>query len=105
MSEVHASGCAFGAIHRESGDAAALGAADWLSLAAAPTFAAMALLTAHTGGLDVLCMTAQDASPLSGMVSMYLLMSAFHSASWLKLIARRREAVREIRAEPSQEVR
>ena len=27
------------------------------------------------------------ASPLSGMVPMYLLMSAFHSAPWLKLIS------------------
>jgi len=32
------------------GNPAALGAADWLSLAAAPTFAIMALLTAVLGG-------------------------------------------------------
>ena len=44
MSEAHAGGCASGAIRHESGDAAALGAADWLCLAAAPTFAIMALL-------------------------------------------------------------
>ena len=75
-----------------SGDAAALGAADWLSLVAGPTFAIMALLTAVLGGgpLDMLCSAAQDASPLTGMVPMYLLMSAFHSAPWLKLIASRR---------------
>ena len=75
-----------------NGDAAALGAADWLSLAAAPTFAIMALLTAVLGGgpLDMLCSAAQDASPLTGMVPMYLLMSAFHSAPWLKLMASRR---------------
>jgi hypothetical protein len=30
------------------------------------------------------------ASPLGGMVPMYLLMSAFHLAPWLKLISRRR---------------
>jgi len=69
--------------------AAARGAAGWLSLAAAPTFALMALLTGLSGGpLDALC--AADASPLNGMALMYLLMSAFHLAPWLKLISRRR---------------
>jgi hypothetical protein len=34
------------------------------------------------------------ASPLNGMVPMYLLMSAFHSAPWLKLISRQRSGVR-----------
>jgi hypothetical protein len=70
-----------------SDNAAALGAADWLSLAAAPTFAIMALLAGVGGGPpDMLCSAAQGASPLTGMVPMYLLMSAFHSAPWLKLI-------------------
>ena len=74
-----------------AGAGAALGVADWLSLAAAPTFAVMAVLTAVCGGgpPDILC-GAQDASLLSGMVPMYLLMSAFHSAPWLKLVAMRR---------------
>jgi hypothetical protein len=74
------------------GHAAALGAADWLCLAAAPTFAIMALLAGVLGGgpPDMLCSAAQDASPLSGMVPMYLLMSAFHCAPWLKLISSRR---------------
>ena len=68
-------------------NAAAFGAADWLSLAAAPTFAVMALLTGVLGGpRDVLCSMMQGTSPLSGMVPMYLLMSAFHLAPWLKLI-------------------
>jgi hypothetical protein len=40
----------------------------------------------------MLCSAAPDASPLSGMVPMYLLMSAFHSAPWLKLISGRRKA-------------
>ena len=46
------------------GTAAALGAADWLCLAAAPTFAIMALLTGVLGGgpPDMLCSAAQDAS-------------------------------------------
>jgi len=78
------------------GNAAALGAADWLCLAAAPTFAIMALLTGVLGGgpLDMLCSAAQDALSLSGMVPMYLLMSAFHSAPWLKLISGRRSGAR-----------
>jgi hypothetical protein len=64
-------------------------AADWLSLAAAPTFSIMALLTPVLGGTpDMLCSAAHDASPLGGMVPMYLLMSAFHAAPWLKLFSR-----------------
>jgi ABC-type Na+ efflux pump permease subunit len=70
------------------GSAPALGAVDWLYLAAAPTFAVMALLTAVLGGgaVSMLCSGVQDASPLTGMVPMYLLMSVFHSAAWLRLI-------------------
>jgi hypothetical protein len=76
-------------------NAAALGAADWLSLAAAPTFAVMALLTGVLGGpLDMVCSAAQGASPLSGMVPMYLLMSAFHLAPWLKLVSSRKSGAR-----------
>lgn len=68
-------------------NAAALRVADGLVLAASPTFAIMALLTGVLGGgpADILC-SAAHASPLSGMVTMYLLMSAFHAAPWLKLI-------------------
>jgi hypothetical protein len=76
--------------------AAARGIADWLCLAAAPTFAIMALLTASSSGPDMTCMTAQDASPLGGMVPMYVLMSAFHSAPWLRLVASRRGDVRRL---------
>lgn len=68
-----------------------LGLADGLSLAATPTFAVMALLTGVLGDgpLDILCFAAQDASPLSGMVLMYGLMSVFHLAPWLRLISNR----------------
>jgi hypothetical protein len=68
-------------------NAATTGAANFLTLAAAPTFAIMALLTAVLGGgsPEALC----GASPLTGMVAMYLLMSAFHLAPWLKLISGR----------------
>lgn len=76
-----------------SGDTAALGAADWLSLAATPTFAIMALLTLLGGTPDMICSVAQDASPLGGMVPMYLLMSALHLAPWLKLVSSRRRGI------------
>jgi hypothetical protein len=96
MTNVHTEGRGPGAVSREDGNAAATGAGDWLSLAAAPTFAMMALLTGVLGGSspDMLCSPMQDASPLSGMIPMYLLMCAFHSAPWLKLISRRRSAAR-----------
>jgi hypothetical protein len=80
-----------GVIRPKSRDTATPGVADWLALAAAPTFAIMALLTVVLSGPpDMVCSAAPDASPLNGMVLMYLLMSAFHSAAWLKLISSRR---------------
>jgi hypothetical protein len=44
------------------------------------------------GPQDMFCSAAQDAFPLNGMVWMYMLMSAFHSGPWLKLISSRRAA-------------
>jgi hypothetical protein len=71
---------------RNGGVVAALGLAEWLRLAATPTFAIMALLTGLGGNsIDMLCSFGHGA-PLSGMVTMYLLMSAFHSPPWLSLI-------------------
>jgi hypothetical protein len=73
-------------------EAAALGnwLCGWVGLAAAPTFAAMALLTLVQGGdADVMCSTMHGTSPLGGMAPMYVLMSAFHSAPWLKLVSGR----------------
>lgn len=85
MSEAYSAGSDAEAIGRES-----RGAAEWIGLAAAPTFAAMALITSLPGGrLEMLCSAAAHASPLSGMALMYLLMSAFHAAPWLKLISGR----------------
>jgi hypothetical protein len=65
------------------------GTADLLRFAAAPTFAGMALLSSMLGrgSPDALCSTVNGASPLTGMVAMYVLMSIFHAAPWLKLIS------------------
>ena len=94
MSEAEIRGRGCGETRDKDGNGDALGATDWICLAAAPTFAIMALLTAVSGGSpDAMC-SAAAASPLGGMVPMYLLMSAFHSAPWLKLISNRRSGVR-----------
>lgn len=74
--------------------AAALGLADRLRLAAAPSYAFMAVFAGVFGESpkDMVCMTVQHTSPLSGIVSMYVLMSVLHAVPWLKLIARRAAA-------------
>ena len=71
-----------------AGAAGSAGLAKWLGLAASPTFAAMAVLTSLGSGPMVLCSGAAG-FPLGGMVPMYLLMSVFHAAPWLKVIAGR----------------
>jgi hypothetical protein len=75
-----------GAGHHDEGATASRGLAEWLRLAATPTFAMMALLTGMGGSpIDSLCLSGHGFA-LSGMVTMYLLMSAFHSPPWLNLI-------------------
>jgi hypothetical protein len=67
-----------------------LRAADWLCLAAAPTFAIMALFSAtSSAGREGICGLMHGSSPLSGMTCMYLLMSAVHSTHWLNLLGTR----------------
>ena len=73
------------------GTTSSAGLAKWLSLAASPTFAAMAVLTSLSNAPMVLC-SGTAGFPLSGMVPMYLLMSVFHAAPWLKLLADRSES-------------
>jgi hypothetical protein len=57
----------------------------------------MALLTGFLGGgkMAMICGTAQGPSSIGGMLPMYLLMSGFHSAPWLKLIANWRSCARQ----------
>lgn len=68
---------------------AVFGVAGWLGLAAAPTFAGMALFTYLSGGDGAMICSAPAMSPLGGMAPMYLLMSIFHSTHWFRLLARR----------------
>ena len=69
-------------------NAAAAKVADGLALVASPVFATMAALTHMTDGGLMPC-SAAYASPLGGMATMYLLMSAFHAAPWIKMIRTR----------------
>jgi len=86
MTEAHPAHSTGGASRDDEGATAASGLAEWLCLAATPTFAIMALLTGLGGSpMDRLCSSGHGAPP-SGMVTMYLLMSAFHSPPWLNLI-------------------
>jgi hypothetical protein len=41
----------------------------------------------------MLCTSAADAWPLSGMTLMYLIMSVFHCAPWLKRISSRQAPI------------
>jgi hypothetical protein len=63
-----------------------------LSLAAAPTFALMALLNGidASGNEHPLCSAAKAGLPWNGMATMYLVMSVFHLAPWLRLQQRSR---------------
>jgi hypothetical protein len=76
---------------RSDGRTTAFGVADWLSLTAAPAFATMALLTATLGdgAATILCSAGHGGLPLGGMMPMYILMSVFHAAPWLRLIGTR----------------
>jgi hypothetical protein len=63
--------------------------AAWLGIAAAPTFAAMAIITSLPGGDGMVTICGVESSFLGGMAPMYLLMSVFHLTPWLKLIGDR----------------
>jgi hypothetical protein len=93
--EIHAVNAPEGACRDdEDTAAAAVSLANWLCLAATPTFAIMALLAGLDESPMVKLCSAGPGAPLSGMVPMYLFMSAFHSPPWLKLISSRRNGAR-----------
>ena len=86
MTQAHPANLTGGASRGGEGATASVGLAGWLRLAATPTFAIMALLGGLGGSpMGSLCLPGHGA-PLNGMLTMYLLMSAFHSPPWLHLI-------------------
>ncbi len=70
----------------------ARGAAGWLALAASPTFALMAWIAANGAPPMAFCSLGPGILPIGGMTAMYLLMSLFHLAPWLKLASGRTQA-------------
>ncbi|AEQ53020.1 hypothetical protein [Pelagibacterium halotolerans] len=64
-------------------------AAGWLALAAAPTFALMAWISAiGTPGMTI-CSATPAFVPINDMALMYALMSLFHLSQWMKLLSAR----------------
>jgi hypothetical protein len=63
--------------------------AGWLGLAAAPTFALMAWISAVGSADMAMCSAASAFVPINDMALMYLLMSLFHVSPWLKLFSAR----------------
>ena len=60
----------------------------WIALAAAPSFAAMALVSAAEAPRHAICAAGATVLPIDGMTAMYLLMSFFHLPPWLNLAGR-----------------
>ena len=88
MTDSRAAAEASDGIGRERVGAAALQAGRWLGLAAAPTFAAMAILAAFAGAGAAQPLCPPGGATLSGgMATMYALMAAFHLTPWLRLMA------------------
>jgi hypothetical protein len=72
--------------HASRGDqaGAASALAELLCLAATPTFAVMAVLSAlRRGAAEGVCVRATGGA-VSGMAFMYTIMSVFHSSAWLR---------------------
>lgn len=60
-------------------------AESWLGLAAAPTFALMAWISGTGPEAMAICSSVPGLLPVNDMALMYLLMSLFHLAPWLRL--------------------
>jgi hypothetical protein len=58
--------------------------AHWLSLAAAPCLALLALQCMASDEAGMLCGPGRDAVQFGGMATMYLAMCAFHVPAWLR---------------------
>ena len=63
--------------------------AGWLGLAAAPTFALMAWISAVGSADMAMCSAAPAFMPINDMALMYLLMGVFHLSPWLNLLSHR----------------
>lgn len=63
------------------------GLVNWLSYAATPVFAAMALYSIAFHGPEMICLASPEGTLPSGMISMYILMSIFHATPWLRLVS------------------
>src|SRR3954447_790944 len=81
MSATATDGCGGHTVRSDVGVAPSLSVAEGLGFAATPSFALMVVLTVphDSSPADILCSAAYHASPLGGMLPMYVLMSAFHS--------------------------
>ncbi|WP_129790813.1 hypothetical protein [Sphingosinicella sp. CPCC 101087] len=64
--------------------------AGWLALAASPVFALMGLVAGFDAPRPAFCASGSGILPIDDMTAMYLLMSLFHLAPWLKLASRSR---------------
>ncbi len=67
----------------------AIDAAGRLGLAATPTFALMAWISAGDSPGMTMCSAASAFVPINDMALMYVLMSLFHLSPWLKLLSAR----------------
>lgn len=65
----------------------AVDAAGWLALAAAPTFALTAWVSAVGSPGAMICSAASAFLPINDMALMYALMSLFHLSPWMKLLS------------------
>jgi hypothetical protein len=72
-------------VNRRSGSPAA---GRWLAVAASPTFAIMALVSATDAPPLAFCAAGSNVLPVDGMTAMYLLMALFHLPPWLRLARR-----------------
>lgn len=76
------------AAHRPADAGGPDSACGWLALAATPTFALLASLSAlQPDAPAALCMGATEGGSLHGMTLMYALMSLFHLPPWIRSIA------------------